>query len=139
MACHISNDARATGAQQTARLNDIDPLTWLADVLARLHDHPAKRIDEPGTGSCTDNNAPQLDRSTPRQVQSARPSPDAYAMTRPVFFEFDDVRRCPEVCGAGTRSYCHRIPRRRGGRSARIAVRLNRGTLMERQASSNES
>jgi transposase len=31
---------------QTAKLNDIDPQAWLADVLARLPDHPAKRIDE---------------------------------------------------------------------------------------------
>jgi transposase len=31
---------------QTAKLNDIDPQAWLADILARLHDHPAKRIDE---------------------------------------------------------------------------------------------
>jgi transposase len=30
----------------TARLNDIDPQAWLADILARLQDHPAKRIDE---------------------------------------------------------------------------------------------
>src|SRR5512140_1657802 len=30
----------------TAKLNDVDPQTWLADVLARLPDHPAKRIDE---------------------------------------------------------------------------------------------
>ena len=29
---------------QTAKLNDVDPQAWLADVLARLHDHPAKRI-----------------------------------------------------------------------------------------------
>jgi len=29
---------------ETAKLNDIDPLAWLADVLARLPDHPAKRI-----------------------------------------------------------------------------------------------
>jgi transposase len=28
----------------TAKLNDIDPQTWLADMLARLPDHPAKRI-----------------------------------------------------------------------------------------------
>jgi transposase len=25
---------------------DVDPQTWLADVLARLQDHPAKRIGE---------------------------------------------------------------------------------------------
>ena len=31
---------------QTAKLNDIDPQAWLADVLARLLDHPAKRINE---------------------------------------------------------------------------------------------
>jgi transposase len=31
---------------ETAKLNDIDPLAWLADMLARLQDHPAKRIDE---------------------------------------------------------------------------------------------
>jgi len=29
---------------QTAKLNDVDPQAWLADVLARLHDHPAKWI-----------------------------------------------------------------------------------------------
>jgi hypothetical protein len=27
----------------TAKLNDIDPQAWLADVLARLPDYPAKR------------------------------------------------------------------------------------------------
>ena len=31
---------------QTAKLNDVDPQAWLADVLARLPDHPAKRIHE---------------------------------------------------------------------------------------------
>ena len=31
---------------ETAKLNDIDPQAWLADMLARLHDHPANRIDE---------------------------------------------------------------------------------------------
>jgi len=29
-----------------AKLNDVDPQAWLADVLARLPDHPAKRIHE---------------------------------------------------------------------------------------------
>jgi len=28
----------------TAKLNDVDPHAWLADVLARLPDHPARRI-----------------------------------------------------------------------------------------------
>jgi transposase len=31
---------------ETAKLNDIDPQAWLADILARLPDYPAKRIDE---------------------------------------------------------------------------------------------
>lgn len=31
---------------QTARLNDVDPQAWLADVLARIADHPAHRLDE---------------------------------------------------------------------------------------------
>jgi transposase len=29
---------------ETAKLNDVDPQAWLADVLARLPDHPARRI-----------------------------------------------------------------------------------------------
>ena len=31
---------------ETAKLNGIDPQAWLADVLARLPDHPARRINE---------------------------------------------------------------------------------------------
>ena len=31
---------------QTARLNDIDPQAWLADVLARINDHPARELDQ---------------------------------------------------------------------------------------------
>jgi hypothetical protein len=31
---------------ETAKLNDVDPRAWIADVLARLQDHPAKRIAE---------------------------------------------------------------------------------------------
>jgi transposase len=30
----------------TAKLNDIDPRAWLADVLARISDHPASRLHE---------------------------------------------------------------------------------------------
>ena len=30
----------------TAKMNDIDPQTWLADVLARIAGHPATRLDE---------------------------------------------------------------------------------------------
>ena len=31
---------------ETAKLNNVDPRAWLADVLARLPDHPAKRIGD---------------------------------------------------------------------------------------------
>jgi transposase len=30
----------------TAKLNDVDPQAWLADVLGRINDHPASRLDE---------------------------------------------------------------------------------------------
>ena len=30
----------------TAKLNEVDPQAWLADVLARIAEHPAHRIDE---------------------------------------------------------------------------------------------
>lgn len=30
----------------TAKLNDVDPRAWLADVLARIAGHPASRLDE---------------------------------------------------------------------------------------------
>jgi transposase len=31
---------------QTARLNDVDPQAWLADVLARINDHAIHRLNE---------------------------------------------------------------------------------------------
>jgi transposase len=31
---------------QTAKLNDIDPQAWLADVLARINDHNIHRLDD---------------------------------------------------------------------------------------------
>src|SRR5215204_4958813 len=30
----------------TAKLNDVDPQAWLADVLARIADHPSQRLEE---------------------------------------------------------------------------------------------
>jgi hypothetical protein len=30
----------------TAKLNDVDPRAWLADVLARIADHPLSKLDE---------------------------------------------------------------------------------------------
>ena len=31
---------------ETAKLSGIDPQAWLADVLARIADHPARRLSE---------------------------------------------------------------------------------------------
>ena len=31
---------------QAAKLNDVDPQAWLADVLDRIADHPARRLHE---------------------------------------------------------------------------------------------
>ena len=31
---------------ETCKMNDVDPQAWLADVLARLPDHPANKVDE---------------------------------------------------------------------------------------------
>nr|MDA8249752.1 transposase domain-containing protein [Rhodospirillales bacterium] len=31
---------------QTARLNNVDPQAWLADVLARINNQPASRLNE---------------------------------------------------------------------------------------------
>jgi transposase len=30
----------------TAKMNDVDPKSWLAAVLARIAEHPASRLDE---------------------------------------------------------------------------------------------
>jgi hypothetical protein len=30
----------------TAKLNDVDPQAWLADVLARIAEHPAHRLED---------------------------------------------------------------------------------------------
>jgi hypothetical protein len=31
---------------QTARMNDVDPQAWLADVLARINDHSIRKLDQ---------------------------------------------------------------------------------------------
>jgi len=31
---------------QTAKLNDVDPQAWLADVLVRINDHNIQRLDQ---------------------------------------------------------------------------------------------
>jgi transposase len=44
----------------TAKLNDVDPQAWLADVLARIADHPARRLDELLPWTWKQNQAPAV-------------------------------------------------------------------------------
>ena len=41
----------------TAKLNGLDPRAWLADVLRRVADHPAARLDELLPWNCTERAA----------------------------------------------------------------------------------
>jgi transposase len=43
----------------TAKLNNVDPQAWLADVLARIADHPARRIDQLLPWNWQPHSAPQ--------------------------------------------------------------------------------
>ena len=62
---------------ETAKLCDVDPRAWLADVLARIADHPASRIDELLPWNWQAARASRC-RRPPDQAQSPlRPSPDA--------------------------------------------------------------
>ena len=45
----------------TAKMNDADPQAWLADILARIANHPAHRIEELMPWNWT---APQKQNST---------------------------------------------------------------------------
>ena len=60
---------------ETAKLNDVDPQAWLADVLAacRITRPSASTSSCPGTGNWLQLNKPPLN-----QQQPPRPSPDAY-------------------------------------------------------------
>ena len=46
----------------TAKMNDVDPQAWLADVLARIADHPATRLEEllPWNWKAHNNEAPAV-------------------------------------------------------------------------------
>jgi hypothetical protein len=43
----------------TAKLNNVDPQAWLADILARIADHPAHRIDQLLPWNWQPHSAPQ--------------------------------------------------------------------------------
>ena len=93
---------------ETAKLNDVDPQAWLADVLARLQDHPAKRIDEllpwnwktraPAKGRRVDE---RPITQSPCQRSPPRPSPDAYGPC--YLFNPSDALRGPQLAGDWSR------------------------------------
>jgi len=66
----------------TAKMNDIDPQAWLADVLARIAEHPVQKLDEllPWNWRQLNVRKPsgRLDGYIPRAIQP-RSSPDANA------------------------------------------------------------
>jgi hypothetical protein len=69
----------------TAKLNDIDPQAWLADVLARLPDHPARRIHQllPWNWSLQSFAHAAWAQSAIRPKRPDQgPSPDAYSRPR---------------------------------------------------------
>lgn len=65
----------------TAKLNDVDPQAWLADILTRIASTPQSRLNEllPGTGRKPLFN-PRPDRATNAVIP--RPSPDGYGQVR---------------------------------------------------------
>jgi transposase len=58
----------------TAKLNDVDPQAWLAEVLRRIADHPTSHLHE----LLPWNRKSPLLRPWRRSLQRRRPSPDAY-------------------------------------------------------------
>ena len=44
--CGSERAAAMYSLTMTAKLNEVDPRAWLADVLARIADHPASRLNE---------------------------------------------------------------------------------------------
>jgi len=63
---------------ETAKLNDVDPQTWLIDVLARLQDHPAAANERSGYSTSCDVHGSPADRArehlgaTPKRCRSGR-------------------------------------------------------------------
>ncbi|MBR1092268.1 transposase [Bradyrhizobium manausense] len=75
------------GWRVTAKMNGVDPLVCLTDILVRIAAHPAHRLDEflpwnldlTGGGLCSScmTNTPTGSISSPNQIR-LRPTPDAY-------------------------------------------------------------
>jgi|SRR5690348_17359938 len=57
----------------TAKLNGVDPQAWLVDVLRRINDHPAAKLDEllPWHWKQSEPHPPRSDPSQPRYSSDA--------------------------------------------------------------------
>ena len=47
----------------TAKMNDVDPQAWLADVLARIAAHPVRRLDNLLPWTCAATKAKCIDQA----------------------------------------------------------------------------
>ena len=69
---------------ETCKLNGVDPQAYLADVLARIADHPARRLDQLLPWNWRTQNlvaeAAGSSDGAPRSLITPWPSPDAYAV-----------------------------------------------------------
>ena len=61
----------------TAKMNDVDPQAWLADVLARIAGHPVQPLDQLLPWNWRPGNR-QVDQLLEPKVTGIRSSPDAY-------------------------------------------------------------
>jgi hypothetical protein len=93
---------RATAAytlMATAKLNDIDPEAWLADVLGHINDHPASRLDEllPWSGAAS---PPSVMSPSEPSVGAVNPDmkscPSPLANSTPLCWPLRKIRSLPE-------------------------------------------
>jgi hypothetical protein len=133
---------------ETAKLCDVDPRAWLADVLARIADHPANRIDhllpwnwqvaraQPQAALISRNYPAVLAGCLPSRSRSRRSicgnacvahgdgrAPEALAASALVFIGLMGLGRgCANCCRVGVMGRGLRLPCRVSCRRPRVAI-----------------
>ena len=74
---------------ETAKLNDIDPRVWLADVLTRLPDHPSKQIADLLPWAWSPPTVAQAAWRSALKADRPGPSPNAYKSGASFVFRAD--------------------------------------------------